>query len=295
MSEFKFACPVCGQHITADSTASGTQLECPTCFRKIIVPQAPTTADPKFILSASQANKPRPTTLETVSDAVPKRGGLPDALPALALLVVLVGAGVGGWLLFGDKIRARLHPPVAAGPATNPAARPKPPPPPRLVRAIPTNTFWTLQLTNAVLPDGIAAGSLRGSGFLCDRATLQGGNLSLRQPHSGLLDLGVTIQLPVWQGEQWSGKTIELTPEQPPPVPRVTLQWRNEQDKTSRQNITNGYALKLSFGQAVGGQIPGKLYLALPDPAKSFVAGNFDAEIKRPPAPKPPRGAKPGG
>ena len=44
MSEFKFACPVCGQHITADSSTSGGQIECPTCFQKIVVPQAPASA-----------------------------------------------------------------------------------------------------------------------------------------------------------------------------------------------------------------------------------------------------------
>ncbi len=41
MSEFKYACPVCGQHIKCDSSQSGTQMECPTCFQKIVVPQAP--------------------------------------------------------------------------------------------------------------------------------------------------------------------------------------------------------------------------------------------------------------
>src|SRR6266436_5752765 len=61
MSEFKFACPVCGQHITADSSTSGGQLECPTCFQKIVVPQAPASGDAKFILSAAQVAKPRPT------------------------------------------------------------------------------------------------------------------------------------------------------------------------------------------------------------------------------------------
>ena len=39
MSEFKFACPVCGQHITSDASATGKHLECPTCFQKIVVPQ----------------------------------------------------------------------------------------------------------------------------------------------------------------------------------------------------------------------------------------------------------------
>ena len=41
MSEFKFACPVCGQHITCDAAAAGSQMNCPTCFRKIVVPRAP--------------------------------------------------------------------------------------------------------------------------------------------------------------------------------------------------------------------------------------------------------------
>src|SRR5258708_11164670 len=72
MSEFKFACPVCGQHITADSTTTGSQLECPTCFQKIVVPQAPASADPKFILSASQVAKPRPG-LQNEAAPLPKR------------------------------------------------------------------------------------------------------------------------------------------------------------------------------------------------------------------------------
>ena len=41
MSEFKYACPVCGQHIKCDSSQAGSQMECPTCFQKITVPQAP--------------------------------------------------------------------------------------------------------------------------------------------------------------------------------------------------------------------------------------------------------------
>ena len=46
MSEFKYACPVRGEHIKCDSTQSGTTMECPTCFQKIVAPQAPATQDP---------------------------------------------------------------------------------------------------------------------------------------------------------------------------------------------------------------------------------------------------------
>jgi DNA-directed RNA polymerase subunit RPC12/RpoP len=45
MSEFKYACPVCGQHMKCDSSQSGTVMECPTCFQKITAPQAPATDD----------------------------------------------------------------------------------------------------------------------------------------------------------------------------------------------------------------------------------------------------------
>ena len=71
MSEFKFACPVCGQHITADSSTSGGQIECPTCFQKIVVPQAPGVQDTKFILSATQVAKPRPTSADAASQLGP--------------------------------------------------------------------------------------------------------------------------------------------------------------------------------------------------------------------------------
>src|SRR6266446_9700702 len=47
MSEFKFACPVCGQHITADSSTGGAQIQCPTCFQKIVVPQPPVAGNTK--------------------------------------------------------------------------------------------------------------------------------------------------------------------------------------------------------------------------------------------------------
>src|ERR1051326_6091173 len=104
MSEFKFACPVCGQHITADSSTSGSQLECPTCFRKIVVPQAPSTSASKFILAASEVNKPRPSTstppLNPTSKSAPKRG-VPAAVVALIALIAIGAAGATLYALRG--------------------------------------------------------------------------------------------------------------------------------------------------------------------------------------------------
>jgi len=52
--------------------------------------------------------------------------------------------------------------------------------------------------------------------------------------------------------------------------------------------------LKVIFGQAANSRMPGKLYISFPDDDKSFAAGTFIAEIRKPPPPRPPPGpAKP--
>src|SRR5712671_3742190 len=101
MSEFKFACPVCGQHITADSSTSGGQLECPTCFRKIVVPQAPSLADPKFILSAAQVSKPRPVSSATDSQLAPTSPSRTAVPIGAALLLLLCAAGAALYVFRG--------------------------------------------------------------------------------------------------------------------------------------------------------------------------------------------------
>src|SRR5205823_3842702 len=39
-SEFKFACPTCQQHISADQSYAGMQINCPACNSPMIVPGA---------------------------------------------------------------------------------------------------------------------------------------------------------------------------------------------------------------------------------------------------------------
>ena len=291
MSEFKFACPVCGQHITADSSTSGGQLECPTCFQKIVVPQAPTSQDSKFILSASQVAKPRPVSAEAASQLGPlQTSSSRSSVPATIALVVLVCAAGAALFVFRDRILKFAHPQpqvVTHTPPPPPAA----PVPLNATYPIPTNITWTLELTNAVLPETAAVGSIHGSGFRCEKAILRGGLLSLSQGKSWPWDLGISLGLFARLGEELSGKTVEIAPDRPR-APRVVLRWKDEQQQPATENITHGYALKVAFGQATNGHISGKIYLCLPDSAKSFVAGAFDAEIRKPPAPKPP-GSKP--
>jgi hypothetical protein len=281
MSEFKFACPVCGQHITADSTTSGTQLECPTCFRKIVVPQAPASPETKFILSASQVGKPRPAAeLGEPALPPPSRSSAPLVVSLVGLLCLL---GAAAWVWRGKIFAPKPPPPPpvkVALPRTNVPA-------PNVVYPVPTNSAWTLDLTNAVIPAELVAGSLRGRGFRAERAWVQGGMLVLRQGKSSSPDLAVYVHLFAHQGEELSGKTVEIAPDRAPPVPRVVVRWREAgREKSLSRNFNQGYALKVVFGPAASGRLPGRLYLGLPDDEKSFVAGTFDAEIRKPPPPK---------
>jgi DNA-directed RNA polymerase subunit RPC12/RpoP len=280
MSEFKFACPVCGQHITADSSNSGGHIACPTCFQKIIVPQAPSSADPKFILSATQVGKPRPVGTANGEPLVADTGAdRRKSLIATIALVVVVGAAGGTTFAFRDKIFKSNREQVQANGAGKKAAPPK-------VYPIPTNINWTMSLSEATIPEETAVGSIHASGFYCERATLQGGHLTLRQGRSGPADLGITVQLFAHEGEELSGKTVEIQPDRAPPLPKIVLRWKDEQQKAVTRNINNGYALKVAFGEAASGRIPGKIYISLPDENKSFVAGTFNAEIRKAPPPK---------
>lgn len=282
MSEFKFACPVCCQHITADSSSAGSQITCPTCFQKLVVPQAPASPDSKFIVTAAQVSKPRPIPADSGSNGpVPAPSTGVPLLAAIATIVVLGAIGAGLWVF-----RGKLFKPATQDPEAKETAHETPAQTPPKVYPIPTNILWSLDLTNAEIPAAVAAGSVHGKGFYCERAMLQGGTLNLRQGPKWPPDLGLTIELHAHQGEELSGKTVEITPDREPPVPRVTVRWKDDALKAMTEKINQGYALKLTFGEAANSRIPGKIYICLPDEAKSVIAGTFNAQIRKASPPK---------
>ena len=90
MSEFKFACPVCGQHITVDSRASGSQLDCPTCFRKLVVPPPPVSTDSKWIVTTSVVGKTEPASAPSRSHSSSPQLAVRIALAIVLVVVVIV-------------------------------------------------------------------------------------------------------------------------------------------------------------------------------------------------------------
>ncbi len=90
MSEFKFSCPNCGQHLAADEGWSGAQIRCPKCESQIVVPRlvaatlAATPAAPSVPAAPpviAPAAGPKPSVPLAPPDRVP-------APPVSALAVV---------------------------------------------------------------------------------------------------------------------------------------------------------------------------------------------------------------
>jgi hypothetical protein len=275
MSEFKFACPVCGQHITADSGSGGKPLECPTCFQTLIVPHAPAAGDRKLILTAAKASPSR-NTVPSDSPAEPVRPGLRQLKASVVPLLFLVATSLA--LLLWHNPLTRL-----ANRLAERAAAPKTKAAPRAAfrspHPVPDNVSWTLNVTNAPIPNGAVVGRIHGNGFQCERATVKGDRLSLRQGPAGPPDLGITVSLDGRKAEELTGKTILVNPVTATPAPRVVLRWKDDQREPVSEHIHAGYAMKLMFGRITDHRIYGRIYIALSDEQKSFAAGNFEAEI----------------
>src|SRR5204862_6571670 len=203
-----------GQQSAADARTSGSKLDCPTCFQEIIVPQAPASGSSNLILSASQVGKPRPVQMEIApgAEAAPVRR---MSFVSLLFWAGLVIVAAGGIFIFRERIVQM----VRGSFGSDSKAQLK-----RSGRAsypVPTNFSWTLNVNNMIIPESTAAGGIRGQGFMCEQATLQGGNLTLRQGRARQPDLGITVQLFAKEGEELSRKTVQVGPERPPPIPTI--------------------------------------------------------------------------
>jgi hypothetical protein len=278
MGESKFACPVCGQHITADASAAGEKLECPTCFRNIIVPEGSGSNGTKLIISAAHADRPRSTRTTTPSatrQGERRSGARQFGLAIVVAVSMCLGAGAA---YFWGKIFSKATPPARQTKSEH--SRPSKAPL-RIPHPIPKDIKWNLQIAGVEPPKTPAAGNIHGNGFFCDRANLRGEMLNLRQGKNGPTDLELTLRLPVRSSDELSGRAFEITPDQTGPVPTLTLRWWDEErDMMASRDFKNGYALKLVFEQGAGGRMPGRLFVSFPDSEKSVVAGSFEAEYR---------------
>ena len=277
MSEFKYACPVCGQHMKCDSSQSGSVSECPTCFQKIVVPQPPATDDPKFILTgAKYTEKKVAPSLLAAAEAANREASAPEKpfpMTVVVALAVVLAAGALA-LVFRGKLFKQTPPPKPIA-VTNTAPKPKPVLAPRA-----SDTNWMLALDTATIPNGTAVGRIHGQDFIVEKAIFQNGVLTLREGAKGPVESGVQVNFSGVQAETLAGHSLNITTNVDKAV-RVILRWK-EGGELGRAGFDADYAMRLEFGPLANNRLSGKIYLCTPDAEKSYLMGAFNAAVPKP-------------
>lgn len=281
MSEFKFACPVCGQHMMCDASQGGSVMDCPTCYQKIIAPQAPA-ADAKFILTGTKLSERKINVrgLDSPTSAAPEKN-----FPlAIVLLLVLVCAAAGAGFFIYRAQNSRNEKPV---PAKNADVANVAPAKPAVMAPPASDTNWMLTLDTNVISEATVAGRIHGQDFIVERASFQNGTLTLRAGTRGPFEFGLQINFSGAPPEAMAGKNLNILADTNKSA-RVTLRWKDSDGTIQKANYDDSYALRLEFGALVNNRLPGKIYLCTPDTEKSYVVGSFNADARKP-KPKAPK------
>jgi DNA-directed RNA polymerase subunit RPC12/RpoP len=282
MSEFKYACPVCGQHIKCDSSQAGEQMECPTCFQKITVPQAPAEEQKFIITGTKKSDRPAPKIPEESPRVIPAGEGFSGAV-AVILILIFIGTVVA-FVYRGTIFKPSNNSTTVAGAAEESNQVPaKAQRPSRVALVAPpaNDADWMLNLDSMTnFSDATAAGRIHGQNFICDRAFLQNGTLTLRAGTHGPVDFGVQINFGGAQPEALAGQSLNIGTNAPMAA-RITLHWLDGGQAVT-EDLEGGYAMRLDFGQVSSNRISGKIYFCAPDEMKSYIVGTFNAQIHKP-------------
>ncbi len=275
MSEFKYACPVCGQHIKCDSSQTGSTMVCPTCFQKIIVPQAPASDDQKLILTGIKVGD-RPATRDPEANpyAAKQVKGFPGAV---VVMVILLFIGTAAAFVYRGTIFKPQSRDTTAGQKTsmtNSSSTKLP-----VVAPMADDTNWMLNLADAPISEATAAGRIHGQDFIVERAYYYNGSLILRNGTHGPVTFGVTINFGGADASALMGKNLNILADTNKSA-RVTLHWQNDMESV-KDSFDDSYALRLEFGALTNNHLPGKIYLCTPDPQKSYLMGSFTADVRK--------------
>ena len=204
---------------------------------------------------------------------------------------VVVICGVGGYLGYPYVSKALAKRSEAAPPASNaatqqvtsataaegaPAAPAAPAPekePPVIAPA------WTLDVQKATIPTGKVNGTISGSNFVAEAAMCTDQVLRLSQGAPASPDREILVYLRLNRGESPTGHTWTVSQDmRGRGVPQVVKRWKKDPKYAPLSKpYGSGYAMKLTLGDVTNGVLPGKIFVALPDPEQSVVAGVFTA------------------
>ena len=131
------------------------------------------------------------------------------------------------------------------------------------------------------IPDKPAAGKVHGKEFKIENATLEDDCLTLRQGEGFSSHLEeFEIDFRGQNGGNYAGKTFTVKPDQKAGIDITLADSGEKKGSIQTKTYLGNYTMKLEFGTAKDGKLPGKIHLRLPDEAGSFVVGTFEVESK---------------
>jgi hypothetical protein len=148
---------------------------------------------------------------------------------------------------------------------------------------------YSLELDSKI-PEGRVNGMLAGTNFLAESSRIDPSPtaqvLRFIQGQPASPDREMLVYLHLKPGEKLGGQMVNVTSDMHGAgVPSVAKRWKtNPRYAPSSKFFSSGYAMKLELGTVTNGVVPGKIYLALPDPEQSVIAGMFMAAATTPDA-----------
>jgi hypothetical protein len=195
---------------------------------------------------------------------------------------VVIVLGVAGYFGYGyftewQAKRAEAAKQASAPPPVTNAAPVEPPPPPKELPFLPA--VWTLDVDQAKIPEGKANGSISGTNFIVETAICTPQVLRLYQGAAISPEREIQVWLRLNAGESPTGHTWTVSQDlKSQGVPQVVKRWKTNPKYAAQSKVySSGYAMRLELGQVTSNMISGKIFLALPDPEQSVVAGVFAA------------------
>jgi hypothetical protein len=145
---------------------------------------------------------------------------------------------------------------------------------------------WNLNPAEDEFPTGKPHGAISGTNFVADVVRLDSQNnqflLTMRQGTNAVADCEMQVYLQLKPNELIDGKSWTISTNQKVGAPKVVKKWKANPKFAPLQKVyAGGYAMRIEFGESERGLIPGRIYLALPDVEKSYVAGWFKVDDGR--------------
>jgi hypothetical protein len=141
---------------------------------------------------------------------------------------------------------------------------------------------YTLDVDTANIPNFPVNGTISGAKFKAETVQVNkvGAAQVLRFTQGQLTapDGEILIYMNLKPGQTMAGQTFTISKDAKTSgeISEVIKRWKAN-GAPQVKPFKSGYALKLEIGALANNKLPGKIFLALPDPEQTVIAGTFEA------------------